>query len=187
MTAWERRDPIRDTKWYDEAACIGAEPELFWPNPAYRDGIETEWTKEAKAVCAACSVKAECLEDAIAADDDGIRGGLTYEERRALLRRRTRNRNAGRPSRAGHTPIHHGTGLGWRQHIRRREDPCPDCVKAHDIERDATLRKALADKHGKTSGYYTHLRLGEDACDPCKEAIRVKSAQVREEQRKARA
>ena len=38
----------------------------------------------AKAVCAGCPVRAECLNEALARIPDGIAGGLTPEERRAV-------------------------------------------------------------------------------------------------------
>jgi WhiB family redox-sensing transcriptional regulator len=43
----------------------------------------------AKAVCAACPVREQCLEWAIATrQEDGVWGGLTDNERRRLRRRR---------------------------------------------------------------------------------------------------
>ena len=43
---------------------------------------------EAKAVCAGCPVRAECLDEALARIPDGIAGGLTPAERRRLVRGR---------------------------------------------------------------------------------------------------
>src|SRR6266540_1660977 len=68
------------TGWRDRAACVAPaiDPELFFP---------------AKRVCARCPVRVECLADALACmptHDDGIRGGLTLTERRALRRERVR-------------------------------------------------------------------------------------------------
>jgi hypothetical protein len=50
----------------------------------------------AKGFCGGCSVRQECLEDELRFDTLttawGIRGGLAADERRALLRKRQRNR-----------------------------------------------------------------------------------------------
>jgi WhiB family redox-sensing transcriptional regulator len=67
--------------WPSEAACRGAEPDdLFVPGAAQN---------RAKAVCMGCSVRTECLADALDNRTEfGIWGGMTERERRALLRRR---------------------------------------------------------------------------------------------------
>jgi hypothetical protein len=44
----------------------------------------------AKAVCAGCPVRAQCLAEAVARIPYGIAGGMTAEERRALPRSRER-------------------------------------------------------------------------------------------------
>lgn len=67
--------------WQDKAACKGKEPDLWFP-----DGNAS--TREAKAVCAECPVRVECLAYAIETrTDTGIWGGLTEAERRGVLRR----------------------------------------------------------------------------------------------------
>lgn len=51
-----------------------------------RPGVEA-----ARVICAGCEVRTQCLEAALAADEQhGIWGGLTPEERRAEVRRRNR-------------------------------------------------------------------------------------------------
>lgn len=70
----------------DRARCRNEDPELFYPLGEGR--AFTEQIAEAKEVCGACPVRAECLEDALARrEPDGIWGALTADERRALLRR----------------------------------------------------------------------------------------------------
>jgi WhiB family redox-sensing transcriptional regulator len=76
--------------WRDLGACRDEDPELFFPvgtqGPA-RDQIAC-----AQAVCGRCPVIGECLRWALATGQtEGIWGGLTTEERRALRYR------AGRP------------------------------------------------------------------------------------------
>lgn len=65
------------------AACADADPDLFFPEP----NTAAEQITQAKQVCAVCPLKQTCLEDAMRhGEADGIRGGLTVEERQALLR-----------------------------------------------------------------------------------------------------
>lgn len=77
--------------WYQNAACRGQDPELFFPlgvsGPALRQ------LNEAKLVCAGCPVQFLCLEWAIQSGiEHGVWGGMSEEERRALKRRTTRQR-----------------------------------------------------------------------------------------------
>ena len=72
--------------WRSRAACLGVDPELFFP--VAEDGpVHDAQVAKAKAVCAGCPVVAVCLADALARIPDGIAGGLTEQERRALRRR----------------------------------------------------------------------------------------------------
>lgn len=73
--------PSATRDWRTVAACRHADPELFFP-PG-RDGAATDQIAEAKAVCARCPVRRECLDFAIDhRQRDGIWGGLTDQERR---------------------------------------------------------------------------------------------------------
>lgn len=88
----ERRDPALDgqpsertfapfipTPWAEEALCAETDPEMFFPE---KGGS----TKEAKAVCGACLVRAECLDYALETGQRfGIWGGCSERERRRLL------------------------------------------------------------------------------------------------------
>ncbi len=73
--------------WRSHAACRGMSGEIFFPTavegPTYAAQVAV-----AKAVCAGCPVRSECLDEALARIPDGIAGGLTAEERRALRRPR---------------------------------------------------------------------------------------------------
>jgi DNA-binding CsgD family transcriptional regulator len=61
--------------WQASAACGGTNSRTF---------VEAK-PSEAKEICANCPVRAECLYDALGSKaDNGIWGGLTYHERRAL-------------------------------------------------------------------------------------------------------
>jgi WhiB family transcriptional regulator, redox-sensing transcriptional regulator len=66
--------------WQDRALCAQTDPEAFFPE---KGGS----TREAKKVCRACDVRAECLEYALEQDERfGIWGGLSERERRRLKR-----------------------------------------------------------------------------------------------------
>jgi len=68
--------------WTTRAACAETDPEAFYPE---KGGS----TVAAKAVCAGCPVRAECLAGAVdRRERHGVWGGLSEPERRALLRRR---------------------------------------------------------------------------------------------------
>jgi len=76
-----------DYSWRDEALCRDTDPELFFPIGT--TGQALTQIEQAKSVCAACPVKVECLEFALATNQDsGIWGGLCEEERRAIRRQR---------------------------------------------------------------------------------------------------
>ena len=66
--------------WQQHALCAQTDPEAFFPE---KGGS----TREAKSVCQACTVRAECLEYALANDERfGIWGGLSERERRRMRR-----------------------------------------------------------------------------------------------------
>jgi WhiB family transcriptional regulator, redox-sensing transcriptional regulator len=71
------------TDFRHSAACRDEDPELFFA--VGTAGPALVQIAEAKAVCARCPVVAPCLAWALATgQDDGIWGGLTPDERRAL-------------------------------------------------------------------------------------------------------
>lgn len=74
--------------WRSRGNCRSADPELFFP-AAECGPVFEEQVAEAKAVCAACRVRRECLTDALVRIPYGIAGGLTPDERRGLVARRT--------------------------------------------------------------------------------------------------
>lgn len=67
--------------WQEHALCAQTDPEAFFPE---KGGS----TREAKAVCANCSVRAECLDYALKNDERfGIWGGKSERERRLVKRK----------------------------------------------------------------------------------------------------
>jgi WhiB family transcriptional regulator, redox-sensing transcriptional regulator len=80
---------VTGSDWRQCAGCLGVDTELFFPIGV--TGPAVEQAERAKAVCAGCSVRGECLEWALATGQhDGIWGGLGEDERRALRRARQR-------------------------------------------------------------------------------------------------
>ncbi len=75
-------DDTEEVSWKLQANCAGVDPDLFFPERGAS-------TKEAKSVCRACLVKAECLEYAIRHGEKfGIWGGMSERERRRIRRTR---------------------------------------------------------------------------------------------------
>jgi DNA-binding CsgD family transcriptional regulator len=68
-----------DESWRESALCAQTDPDLFFPE---KGGSAVA----PKKICAACTVREACLQDALDTDDvwDGIRGGMSPTERRAL-------------------------------------------------------------------------------------------------------
>lgn len=77
--------------WRTRAACSTEDPELFFPIGTTGPAIDQ--VEAAKRVCSGCSVREDCLEFALASNQEaGIWGGLTEDERRTLKRARQRRR-----------------------------------------------------------------------------------------------
>ena len=68
--------------WREDAACRSSDPDVFFP-----DGEDVVGIAQAKAICAACPVREDCLAFAVELNQtDGIWGGRTPAERRRLRR-----------------------------------------------------------------------------------------------------
>lgn len=89
MTSTEPSTPrtLGDYTWHERAACRSTvhhqvDPDLFFPEPDQIDRIQA-----AKDLCAQCPVRRTCLDAALESGDrEGIRGGMTEEERDPLHR-----------------------------------------------------------------------------------------------------
>ena len=78
---------VPDDAWRDHALCRDTDPDLFFP--VGTTGNALVQIEHAKRVCDQCKVTAECLDFALATNQDsGIWGGLSEEERRVIRRRR---------------------------------------------------------------------------------------------------
>ena len=78
-------------RWIDRAACVTADAAIFFP-----EGHESD--AEAKQVCAGCPVRDRCRDYALAArEESGVWGGLSEDERTALLGEADKREETGNP------------------------------------------------------------------------------------------
>jgi WhiB family redox-sensing transcriptional regulator len=92
--ALERRRPAEESwtpwliirgQWRSAAACRSADPDLFFP--ISDSGPAREEAAKARAICATCQVRRECLAFALRTEQvHGIWGGTTEHERAAARR-----------------------------------------------------------------------------------------------------
>jgi WhiB family redox-sensing transcriptional regulator len=69
--------------WRNRSSCRDSNPDLFFPVGS--TGTAIEQIEAAKRVCGSCLAQTECLEFALATNQEaGVWGGTTEEERRKL-------------------------------------------------------------------------------------------------------
>lgn len=71
--------------WQDDALCAQIDPELFIASDEEKNGAKAAL---AKRVCAACLVTDECLEYALANNEEGVWGALSDNQRKKLKKSR---------------------------------------------------------------------------------------------------
>jgi len=77
---------LQPVEWQSGARCVEVDPEIFFPE---RGGS----SKAARAVCALCEVRADCLEYALNNKEQfGIWGGTSERERRRIRKERARRK-----------------------------------------------------------------------------------------------
>lgn len=77
--------------WHDDAQCWGEELVLFFGPDGERQPERDIRERAAKAICAQCPVRTECLDYALSSPEhNGTWGGLNEEERASERRRRMR-------------------------------------------------------------------------------------------------
>ena len=77
--------------WQDDAACRGEDLVLFFGPDGERQPERDIRERKAKAICAQCPVRAECLDYALSRPEKyGTWGGLNEDERASERRRRMR-------------------------------------------------------------------------------------------------
>lgn len=196
------------SEWQQSAACIGADPELFFPiNEDARNPVDAERVRQAKAICGGCPVRNQCLESAFAnRDHHGVWGGLTSGERDRLTRTKSGAEREPTPDTVMVDRIRRGDRVTAGTHDRRRligivmhDTPVPLIAQAFGIaprtvETDKRiLRTALGlvktvdpDKCGTQSNYAAHRRLREPPCPACCHAHALDAANRRRKRRRQR-
>lgn len=80
-----RPENLVSPKWMEQGSCRGYSPDTFFPS----DGVGVIRTQR---ICAACPVRAECLEYALVNHiEHGVWGGTSERERLRIRRARARN------------------------------------------------------------------------------------------------
>ena len=80
----DERSSAKTTAWMAAGACRDADPSVFFPN----DGVGVE---VARTICKRCSVRAQCLDYAIALHiEHGVWGGTSERARRRVAQARRR-------------------------------------------------------------------------------------------------
>ena len=80
---WSRTHDWDADDWRDRASCRDTDPDLFFP--VGTTGSALDQIAAAKAVCTACAAQDQCLEFALATNQEaGVWGGTSEEERRTL-------------------------------------------------------------------------------------------------------
>lgn len=83
---------VNGMKWLTSASCLAVEPETFFPERTDHEGQAA-----AIAICEQCPVRQACLDDDLkrpVSDQNGIRGGKTAEQRKAIIRARAEEKAA---------------------------------------------------------------------------------------------
>jgi len=116
--------------WRQQANCLGTSVNLFFP--ARGANLDAVW---AKAICAACPVRDECL-NANLHETVGIWGGMSEEECRKERRRRAGFAEDVPPpqprKRIRSAPMQPcGTHAAFRRHYLAGETPCGPCREAN--------------------------------------------------------
>ncbi len=76
------RERFDEQDWRESGGCRTADTSLFFP-------VTDDDAGPAKAICAVCPVREQCLTFALAnREEQGVWGGLTETERRRVRRRR---------------------------------------------------------------------------------------------------
>ncbi|MEA2716746.1 MAG: WhiB family transcriptional regulator, redox-sensing transcriptional regulator [Actinomycetota bacterium] len=80
---WNRPSEWDVDDWRQKASCRDTDPDLFFP--VGTTGLAVDQIEAAKEVCRACEARDECLEFALATNQEaGVWGATSEEERRKL-------------------------------------------------------------------------------------------------------
>jgi WhiB family redox-sensing transcriptional regulator len=80
---------VAEWAWQFQAACRGIDTSVFFHPDNERGPARIQRELQAKAICARCLVRDECLRSALMTRESyGVWGGTSPEDREALLARR---------------------------------------------------------------------------------------------------
>lgn len=157
--------PATDTRWYQAAACRGADPAFDLDNLPGNSDLGTEVAYLRQRYCDHCPVAQACLTDALAGQTDRqrvaistVRGGMFFNDRGWVVDDRPR-----RCLVCGAPPV---------------SDVARYCAACRGPAQAETARQTRP-PCGTDAGMRSHNRYGEPACEPCKQAHRVASAERR--------
>jgi hypothetical protein len=136
MTQHQQMTPHEQREWRSRAACRTEPPELFFPT-AESGPARAAQVAAAKAVCARCPVRQDCLVEALRRIPYGICGGLTEHERRRL-----------RTTRTNSEPVGSTTSRSDEPRTRR------------DVGESAAVREVLVDGPGRWLSGRERTRVG---------------------------
>lgn len=88
----QRKTPLwlATQEWELSAGCSGVDTDIFYRFGTERGAARRAAERDAKQICRRCAVVDHCMQRALSArEPHGIWGGLTPEERTALLHDRT--------------------------------------------------------------------------------------------------
>lgn len=82
---WNRSIDWDSDDWRTRAACRDTDPELFFP--VGTTGLAIDQIESAKTICRICEAQSDCLEFALATNQESGVWGCTAEEERRKLRK----------------------------------------------------------------------------------------------------
>lgn len=130
--------------WRDDAACRGKATANFdpWDPP----GTAYNVPRDAQRFCDGCAVRVECLADSFHHDDQGVRGGTTMRQRKAMKRPRLRLA----------CPVCRGRLTEPTLTDRQLIQLCPGCGLSWRTRRPTTRRPATTTPEGEAETRATH-------------------------------
>lgn len=155
--------------WFDERNCRDVDTRLFFPMQG-----ENHLSAAAKAVCAGCTVREQCLQFALDNEERfGIWGGTSEKQRRRM--RRDRRVAAGVAVR----PVNPTHGVTATYNGGCRCEPCRLAYRVHQRERrrNGPPPPPASAPCGTNAAYVSHYRRGEKPCDDCIAARAIYVAQ----------
>lgn len=148
--------------WRKRAACLEADPELFFVEVRSDTPAGRMQTAEAKAWCARCPVQDECLDWGLEIGaQDGVFGGLDEDEREPLLKeRRQDHRDSLEPETAQWGEVKACWACGQQRPVAEfhrdrsrpdgRQSECRPCRSARDKQRVIDARRAAEEAQEQT-------------------------------------